>query len=161
MSPEELDKMDACRNLLEPPAPQVVGELIAEIRRLNAVVKTSCDDWASDHARLQQLAREAGCTELQVEGNSDGVPGILDLHESIAAALRAERDALRKALEVIDTFGAIWIDAHEDHDNPENNNPAQWCIGGDFFPAGVGTVMDAALKFAYKAAIDAKRKATP
>jgi len=31
---EKLDKMDQCRHLLDAPAPEVVGELIEEIRRI-------------------------------------------------------------------------------------------------------------------------------
>lgn len=37
---EKLDKMDQCRHLLEAPAPQVVGELIEEIRRLRAALES-------------------------------------------------------------------------------------------------------------------------
>jgi hypothetical protein len=33
ITPETLDKMDQCRHLLDAPAPEVVGELIEEIRR--------------------------------------------------------------------------------------------------------------------------------
>ncbi len=37
MTTEKLNKIDACRHLLPEPGAEVVGELIAEIRRLRAL----------------------------------------------------------------------------------------------------------------------------
>lgn len=39
MTIEHLNKMAACRHLLDAPAPEVVGELIAEIHRLRARIE--------------------------------------------------------------------------------------------------------------------------
>jgi len=38
MTIEKLNKTDECRHLLEAPAPEVVGELIEELRRLRKVL---------------------------------------------------------------------------------------------------------------------------
>ena len=39
ITPEELDRMDRCRDMLPVPADEVVGELITEVRRLAREVK--------------------------------------------------------------------------------------------------------------------------
>jgi hypothetical protein len=35
MDKDRIDRIDACKDLLPEPAPEVVGELISEVRRLN------------------------------------------------------------------------------------------------------------------------------
>ena len=46
MEQEELDRMDICRHLLPAPGDEVVGQLIAEIRRLKEreALWNECDD---------------------------------------------------------------------------------------------------------------------
>ena len=39
MTEDELTKMELVRHLLEPPAPEVVGQLLAEVRRLRKEVE--------------------------------------------------------------------------------------------------------------------------
>ena len=41
--------------------------------------RNACEEWAEDHTHLQNLCRAAGCTEHEVEGDSYGVPGIIQL----------------------------------------------------------------------------------
>jgi len=63
---QKLDKMDQCRHLLDAPAPEVVGELIEEIRRLRAPLekKAEIEDLGSGMTRspyggsAQRLAAE-------------------------------------------------------------------------------------------------------
>jgi len=56
MNNEKLNKMDVARHLLPEPAPEVVGELIAELRRLREVLVTLID-------RIETGSNY--CTELQ------------------------------------------------------------------------------------------------
>jgi len=44
-------------------------------------IEILCKDWADDHTQLQKMCRDVGCTEAEVEGSPDGVPGILELAE--------------------------------------------------------------------------------
>jgi len=52
---EKLDRMDQCRHLLDAPAPQVVGELIDEIRRLRTAMesgtcaKCALNGWSTEN----------------------------------------------------------------------------------------------------------------
>lgn len=78
----------------------------------------------------------------------------------LTPALRAA-ERLRTAFSVIDKWGAMWIDEHideEDPNDPTKNCVAQWCIGGDFFPAATHDVIQAALAFADKYADDEANK---
>lgn len=59
-------------------------ESLAMIESLADRVRICCEEWADDHTRLQDLCREAGCTDFEIEGDSYGVPGVVDL----AIALR-------------------------------------------------------------------------
>lgn len=54
-----------------------------EIEQERAKVKDLCRDWAEDHTHLQKLCREVGCTEFEVEGDSYGVPGVMDLADQL------------------------------------------------------------------------------
>lgn len=64
------------------------GKLLIEslemMEELADRVRLCCEQWADDHTRLQDLCREAGCTDLEIEGDNYGVPGVVDL----AIALR-------------------------------------------------------------------------
>jgi hypothetical protein len=58
-------------------------ESLAMIVDLAERVRLCCDEWAEDHTRLQDLCREAGCTDLEIEGDNYGVPGVVDLAISL------------------------------------------------------------------------------
>lgn len=58
-------------------------------------LKTMCDQWAADHTHLQKLCKQAGFDDLQVFGDSYGVPSISDL----ADLLHSENARLRGKLE--------------------------------------------------------------
>jgi hypothetical protein len=45
--------------------------------------RRSCHGWAEDHTHLQNLCREVGCTEYEIEGDSYGVPGIMELADQL------------------------------------------------------------------------------
>lgn len=53
-----------------------------EISRMSSV------DWAEDHTHLQNLCRKAGATEREVEGDSYGVPGIMELADLLFEKLK-------------------------------------------------------------------------
>jgi hypothetical protein len=46
-------------------------------------IRRNCLEWADDHSHLQQLCRDVGCTEHEVEGDSYGVPGISELADTL------------------------------------------------------------------------------
>lgn len=50
MEQDEIDRIDICRHLLPPPGDEVVGQLIAEIRRLKEreVLWNECADKTED-----------------------------------------------------------------------------------------------------------------
>lgn len=50
-------------------------------------IKTLCECWAEDHTHLQNLCREVGYSEDEVEGNSYGVPGIMDLADMLRSKI--------------------------------------------------------------------------
>jgi len=56
---------------------------------------------------------------------------------------------MERALAVIDKWGAQWVDAHSNEEGTDNN-PDQWCIGGDFFDASSHDVIQEANAFADK-----------
>lgn len=57
MNEETLKTMDKARHLLEAPAPQVVGDLIAEVRRLNA--------------ELERMRPVCEAAEVEIQDHSD------------------------------------------------------------------------------------------
>jgi len=86
-------------------AERELADLRSKLTQLEHINKTSCDDWAEDHTHLQKLCRAAGCTEYEVEGDSYGVPGIIDLADLLAAKLTASESsaaAMREALQEAD-----------------------------------------------------------
>lgn len=54
-----------------------------EIALLEKIQYNACRDWAEDHTHLQNLCREVGCTEYTIEGDSFGVPGIIELGDAL------------------------------------------------------------------------------
>lgn len=50
-------------------------------------LKMACNEWAEDHTHLQNLCREVGYSEDDVEGNSYYVPGIIDLANLLRAKI--------------------------------------------------------------------------
>jgi hypothetical protein len=56
------------------------------------IIRRSCVDWAEDHTHLQNLCREVGATEHEVEGDSYGVPSISDLADCLKKLLVCQRD---------------------------------------------------------------------
>lgn len=45
--------------------------------------RKQCQEWAEDHTYLQNLCRKAGFSEEEVEGDTYGVPGIMDLADML------------------------------------------------------------------------------
>jgi hypothetical protein len=103
---DKLTKMDVARYLLEPPAPEVVGELIAEVRRLrgecaqawkdNDTLRVKIGDlaairgqgWVSPeyHARVMEFARAAKDRLRHVRSAiEEGVPIHVELIRSALA----------------------------------------------------------------------------
>ena len=64
-----------------------------EIEQQSKIIKTECDDWASDHTHLQNLCRSVGYDESAVGGDSYGIKSIAQL----ADMLHAKFIALDKA----------------------------------------------------------------
>jgi hypothetical protein len=58
-------------------------ESLAMIESLADRVRICCEEWADDHTRLQDLCREAGCTDFEIEGDNYGAPGVVDLAISL------------------------------------------------------------------------------
>jgi hypothetical protein len=58
ITPEKLNKMDQCRHLLDAPAPQVVGELIEEIRRLREALTYIGHGYTRDLDHIKEKVRE-------------------------------------------------------------------------------------------------------
>lgn len=50
-------------------------------------LQVACNEWAEDHTHLQNLCREVGYSEDEVEGNSYGVPGIKELADMLRAKI--------------------------------------------------------------------------
>ncbi len=64
----------------------------------------AAQDWADDHTHLQALCRAAGVPEDQVAGDEYGVPGIRDLADALAAAVKAAVEEMReRAAKVVET----------------------------------------------------------
>lgn len=49
--------------------------------------KAFCDSWAEDHTYLQDLCRKHGVPEIEIEGDSYGVPTIQCLADSLEKIL--------------------------------------------------------------------------
>ncbi len=75
-------------------ATERIKELETERDKKKECITTLCSSWAEDHTHLQELCRRAGCTEMQVSGDSYGVPDITELADLLNAALTAARTEL-------------------------------------------------------------------
>ena len=58
---------------------RLLHEAADEIEDMAKRIRLQCDEWAEDHTHLQNLCRAAGCSDLEIEGDNYGVPGIIDL----------------------------------------------------------------------------------
>jgi hypothetical protein len=54
-----------------------------EIAHLKGQIESLCQDWVEHHTAAQKLALDMGIAPDRVEGDSYGVPGILDLLDMI------------------------------------------------------------------------------
>lgn len=72
--------------------PDAAARRIRELERENAALQktiTNCNaDWAEDHTHLQNLCIQAGISSAAVNGDSYGVPGIIELAEMLAKELQ-------------------------------------------------------------------------
>jgi hypothetical protein len=75
-------------------------EARAELKEKQEIIHRSCVDWAEDHTYLQNLCREAGGTEQEIEGDSYGVPGIIDLANYLKQLLIKQQDATQNTVKL-------------------------------------------------------------
>ena len=54
---------------------------------LKSMLRAMCQDWADDHTHLQKLCREVGYSDDEVDGNSYGVPDIIELADMLRAKI--------------------------------------------------------------------------
>ena len=97
MSDAELAKMETARFLLDPPAPEVVGKLLAEVRRLKAESLLPHLDLANK--RIEQMGVEAGKRQIRIavlERENDKLCAQVDTLTRIAANVSAERNSLHE-----------------------------------------------------------------
>jgi len=123
MSDAELAKMETARFLLDPPAPEVVGKLIAEVRRLRqanelwkasrkSAVDMSLLSGTSGHdadsllphldranKRIEQIGVEAGKRQMRIavlEKENDKLRAQVDTLTRVGEAVSAERNSLHE-----------------------------------------------------------------
>jgi hypothetical protein len=87
--------VDLCRRL-----ERERDEARAELKEKQEIIHRSCVDWAEDHTYLQNLCREAGGTEQEIEGDSYGVPGIIDLANYLKQLLIKQQDATQNTVKL-------------------------------------------------------------
>ena len=75
-------------------------EARAALKEKQEIIHRSCVDWAEDHTYLQNLCREAGGTEQEIEGDSYGVPGIIDLANYLKQLLVKQQDATQNTVKL-------------------------------------------------------------
>ena len=59
-------------------------------------IDTLCREWAQDHTHAQKIALKVGVPVALVEGDSYGVPGIIELLDMIAEKLLPDVTVERK-----------------------------------------------------------------
>ena len=84
---EVVRKVKDLRTLSEN-AIQALAHSEAERDKEKQLRKSACKDWADDHSYLQKLCLEAGCDDLDVQGDSCGVPTISDLVDLLVTKLK-------------------------------------------------------------------------
>lgn len=47
------------------------------------MIRAMCDDWAENHTHLQDLCREVGYGDFDVEGDGHGIRGIMELSDML------------------------------------------------------------------------------
>jgi len=78
---------------------KLIIDSLAAIEELDTLVKRCCDEWAEDHTHLQDLCRAAGCNDLEIDGDNYGVPGIIDLSNSLRDRLSSHNDPIHGPLQ--------------------------------------------------------------
>lgn len=77
MTDEKLVKMETARFLLEPPAPEVVGELLTEVRRLRGEIIGRDESWVTERealrARLEQCESDLDAAQKEAARYFAGV----------------------------------------------------------------------------------------
>lgn len=60
---------------------------------MQEIIENESRDWAEDHTALQNLCRKVGCTEQEVNGDSNGVPTVVELAEMLMEKLTKDYDS--------------------------------------------------------------------
>jgi hypothetical protein len=72
-------------------------EKLAKVEEIN---RRACEDWADDDTRVKELAKPF-FTELQINGDSYGVPGVVDIAELFATRLAKVEDEKRELVRAL------------------------------------------------------------
>lgn len=67
--------------------------IMNENQTLKKIIENESRDWAEDHTALQNLCRKVGCTEQEVNGDSNGVPTVVELAEMLMEKLTKDYDS--------------------------------------------------------------------
>ena len=67
-----------------------INELLTEVESLKKqvaekqkIIEYMCLDWAHDHTYVENIAKKLGIPQDRIEGDSYGVPGIIELVDMI------------------------------------------------------------------------------
>ena len=108
---------------------RILHEAADEIEDMAKRIRLQCDEWAEDHTHLQNLCREAGCSDLEIEGDNYGVPGIIDLANSLRDRLSSHNSKLSEPESPHNHLNHANV-----HDAPAQQRQSHGCSGAGDSP---------------------------
>lgn len=90
---------DDLRKALHIEAAQLIEQQARRIEELEKINKLACEDWADDDTRVKELAKPF-LTKFEIEGDSYGVPGVIDIVESLTKQLATAKAELHGTAEL-------------------------------------------------------------
>lgn len=70
-------------------------KLVGQIEKLTEINKRACEDWADDDTRVKEAAKPF-FTDFEINGDSHGVPGVIDIAELMAKRIKEQANEIEE-----------------------------------------------------------------